>query len=434
MKDKKLIAYIVVVIALFVVMIAVELNRKEAVDWSPTFINTGKNPYGTFILFDLLNIVFPDSQVNVSRFPAANELSYVPDDDYLAGEYVSGIRRTGRPEGITTNSPGSYIFINSSFGAGQYYSFQGDNAGSFDVTKLDIDALLNFAGEGNNVFIAAERMTSLLLDSLDITIKTEWASSDTVFVFCNTNINKEYSMQSINGPLHYFHPKDTVNTGYSTIIESKTGKKPVFIQVKSGQGYFYLSTFPSAFSNINLLDTEKYDYAFRCLSYLPKNGNIIWDEYLKQGRIGETSVFRVVWNHPAMLWAYYILIASGLLFMIFRSKRMQRIIPVVEPPKNTSLEFLDTISNLYYQKHAYKSIVEKRHNYFLDVIRSRYYMNTETTDNEFYDTLSKKSGVEKFILKDIFSYYNEIIRSEDVSNNDLLGYNEKLEEFYHKMK
>lgn len=433
MKDKKLIKYYVIIAVLFIGLIIVEANKKNPVDWTPTFINTDKNPYGTYIIFDLLKDVFPNKNIHVSRLPIFNELEYVFDDEDYVYIEDDGQEEENNDTGIDIVQE-SYLFINKEFGVSSSLPIFDDRVGNFGVDKLDIRNLLAFVEYGNNVFISAENITPLLLDTLGLKMKTNWASADSIFVFNDLN-NKEYRFSSTTGAVYSLEKADSSKIQMAVLAESKREHKPVFVKIKRGKGYIYLHTIPVAFSNIELLNLKKYEFAFACLSHLPRENSIIWDEYQKQGRIGEYSTFRVIWNHPAMLWAYYIALATGLLFMLFRSKRMQRIIPVIEPPKNTSLEFLDTLSNLYYQKQAYESIVDKRHNYFLDLVRNRYYLNTETIDNEFMQNLSVKSGVEFDIIENIFELHKNAVRSHNsISNSLLLKYNEKLEEFYRKMK
>ncbi|MFR9166684.1 MAG: hypothetical protein ACLVKO_10885 [Dysgonomonas sp.] len=405
---------------LFAILIFWELNSKKPLDWTQTYINTDKVPYGTYIVFDQLKNVFEDKNVYVSRFPISNELDYVNEDESGDGyEYDEEFSNT------------SYIFINRSFGEEMWMSYA-NNGQNFEVDNLDIKNLFRFLREGNNVFIAAEYITPRLLDSLDIKMESVWAREDTVYTF-NYLSKKEFSFPVVNHSQYAFN-LDSCKSDLKVLAESKKQRRPVFLRIKYGTGNLYLNLLPVAFTNVEVLKPNKYDFAFACLSYLPKTDYIIWDEYLKQGRVGEDSSFRVIWNHPALLVAYYIALVGSLLFVLFRSKRTQRIIPVIEPPKNTSLEFLDTISNLYYHKQAYLSIMEKRQGYFLELVRNRYYLKTENINKEFISTLSLKSNVDVRVVEKIFSLYDEAQTAYDVSNGLLLRYNASLEEFYRNMK
>lgn len=420
MRNNKIRKYFIFIAILLIVMVFAEINKKVPVDWTPTFINVDKNPYGTYICYDLLKEVFPEGKIRETRYPVTNEL-----------KYSEGDKDTYSYQGDKERKETSYIFISRNFEANT--EMHGYQPNSPKVDRMDVENLLGFVEKGNNVFISAERISPLLLDTLKLKMNREWSSTDSLYVF-NDLTQKEYAFKGVQQGQYYITTQDSCNLEMRVLAHSKRLNRTIFMKIKHGEGYIYLHSMPVVFSNVELLKLHKYDFAFACLSYLPKSDNVIWDEYLKQGRVGQYSSFRVVWDHPALLYAYFIALAGGVLFILFRSKRTQRIIPVVEPPKNSSVEFLNTISNLYYKKQAYLSIVRKRHSYFLETIRSHYYMPTENVDESFKENLSMKSGVRKEIIDDIFKIYDSINPHYDITNTMLLKYNEKLEEFYRKMK
>ena len=62
---------------------------------------------------------------------------------------------------------------------------------------------------------------------------------------------------------------------------------------------------------------------------------------------------RQILQSQALKWAFYMTLISLILFVIFRGKRTQRIIPVIDPLKNATLDFTKTIGDLYYQPVSY---------------------------------------------------------------------------------
>ena len=89
-------------------------------------------------------------------------------------------------------------------------------------------------------------------------------------------------------------------------------------------------------------------------------------------------MLRFLFTTPSLTWAYYLTLAGLGLFMIFESKRRQRVIPVIEPVKNKSLEFVETVGQLYYQQADHASIAEKKIQYWLAYVRQRF--NIPTTE------------------------------------------------------
>lgn len=426
MKNKKFII-ILSILALMLLAAILFLSRKNkgSVDWDTNFINTKTSPYGTYITFNLIKDIF-DKEIKVTRKPIYNNLKPLVDEYiYYGGKPYHNdntdnhkITKTSdnsiyRFDDIKLKDTTAYIFINT----------------EFRLNNLDLKYLLNFVRIGNNVFISAEYLDENLADTLKLTIKKKYTfSADTLYTLTDYP-NKEYPVR----PIYYETKINTDSCPYPHKALSLSGEKIAgFVCIRFGKGNFYIHNSPNAFSNLYQLNLKKYDYAYRCLSYIPKNNRIIWDEYQKQGEIGETSIFRVLYNNPALKASLILLLTGMLLFMLFRAKRIQRIIPVIKPPVNSSVEFLETISNLYYRKKDYMAITEKRHAYFLDYIRKNYYLLTEKKDNTFIEILSAKSGVRKQIITEIFNLYNKIKDSgkNELSNNIFIKYNTLLEEFY----
>jgi len=498
MKDKKYMILIVVIIFMMIGLAVIKTSQPKAPDWTPTFINSKTDPYGTYIAYQLLGDVFNENNIRSTRRPVYNNLkknvddyfgydeSYgYPDDNYNdydnsgyedeysssdydysdhkvnhglidslvvlieSGDRVAAVllykNRTGvslfeakgyidsvvdalEREKIANSDPSawyreleaindttSYVFINR----------------TFSVDKLDLEYLLDFVGMGNDVFISAESFSKNLLDTLQLKTRRVKQDSDSLFSLVDSP-GKKYTFGNIYAQMKLTAEKK--NRLPVRALGFNNAWDTVFVEVQYGKGHFYLHTIPSAFANINLLKTDKYDFAFRSLSYLPKNSKVIWDEYQKQGAVGEDSMYRVLFDSLPLRIAFYMIIAGLLLFMIFRAKRNQRAIPVLNPPVNSSLEFLGTISNLYYRKKDFKDIAEKRHAYLLDFIRKNYYMSTENINDEFITVLSAKSGLEKDKLNELFILYKDIAVLPYISNDVFLKYNSLLEEFYKKAK
>ena len=458
MKDKKIIALVVVIVLLLVGLSFAKTKEAKPVDWSPTFINTKTDPYGTYIAYQLLSDVFKKKNIRVTRLPIYNNLkknldAYYSYDDtssdnepstdisfeetrivtdeynYTEQDSLNNADSADYADSLTNEEydpldwfyqmdnmadTTSYVFVNSSFG----------------IDKLDLDYLLDFVGLGNNAFISAETIDQQLLDTLGVKTDVKYFQTDTLYSMVDFP-SKQYRFGNVEGQMKF--NVDSCKLPLR-VLALNNKKDTVFIDVKYGKGHFYLHALPTAFANVNMLQTDKYDFAFRSLSYLPANSKIIWDEYLKQGAINEGNEFRAMLNNPPLRIALYIILLGLLLFMIFRAKRTQRVVPVINPPVNSSLEFLNTISNLYYRKSDFNTIVEKRHTYFLDFVRKNYYLSTETTGDDFINILSAKSTMEKEKLNQLFALYKDMSTLAFISNDMFLKYNSLLEEFYKNVK
>ncbi|MBL0018352.1 MAG: hypothetical protein IPP17_18390 [Bacteroidetes bacterium] len=133
----------------------------------------------------------------------------------------------------------------------------------------------------------------------------------------------------------------------------------MFIRIDMGEGSFYLHSVPLMFTNYFMVDPVNNQYISKALSFLPVQ-DVIWDEYFKPGKVKTDSPVGHLLEQPALRWAWILALAGVLLFMVFESKRKQRIIPVIEPLNNTTLEFTKTVGILYFAHGDHKDISEKK--------------------------------------------------------------------------
>ena len=378
--------YIALIVLLFGALVALEYFRPKPVDWSHTYTRKDKIPFGTYALYTLLPDIFPGEDVQEVREPIYNLLQ----DSTLSGNYV---------------------FINS----------------YFEADSVDTNALLDFVSRGNQVFIAAENISRFLTDTLQFETEVlESTSPDsTGLYFTSQPKHKLYTYPKNNEPSYLIANQEA---GHIALGRNKAGYLN-FMKVPFGKGWFYINAAPLAFTNYQLLTLKQSEYAATALSHLPAQA-VYWDEYQKQGRTEDQSVFRVLMEYEPLTWAYYIALASMVMFLLFKSKRTQRIIPVVEPPRNTTLDFVKTIGSLYFNNGDHKNIAEKKIAYFLEHLRLHYHISTNTWDEELKDRIAHKSGADEALVTNIFNLVSSIRESNSIGAQTLMMLNKYLEEFY----
>lgn len=374
-----------------------EYYRPKPIDWSPSYSNKDKIPFGTQALYELLPDVFGQQSVESLRLPIYNHLteSKIP-------------------------AQSNYIFV----------------CQNFSIDKNDRVQLLNYVKKGNNVFISAYDFPDTLLKILHVRATLKAPSlRDTALVmnFVNPAFKKPkgYVFSQDDGR-NYFLIKKAENV---TVLAQNARNEPIFLKVGYGKGYFYLHNLPLALTNYYALDSGTTDFAFKSLSYLPVKPTY-WDEYLKQGRFGnnEQSIFRFVMTQPPLQWAYYLILFGLFVFAIFAGKRTQRIIPMVEVPKNTSLEFVQTIGKMYFQQGDHANIAQKKIQHLLLYIRERFGIRTHDLNDEFKETLAQKTGIPRLDIDVLFGEIAHAERSGIITEYALLSLNRRIEDFYQKTK
>jgi hypothetical protein len=131
-------------------------------------------------------------------------------------------------------------------------------------------------------------------------------------------------------------------------------------------------------------------------------------------------------------YATYLFFTLVMIYLFFGSKRKQKPIPVIKPPVNTSLEFIDTISRVYLYDKNHKKMAKTKYNYFLDYVKSKYHVDTSRTGEQFEEILAEKSGVEKEVIGKILQQERNLRSKHNISSEELISFNNTIEEFYKK--
>jgi hypothetical protein len=137
----------------------------------------------------------------------------------------------------------------------------------------------------------------------------------------------------------------------------------------------------------------------------------------------------VIRQNPPLLWAFYIGLFVLLLFVLFNVKRKEREIPVLPVNTNATVAFTETVGRLYLQRKDNRNIADKIITYFYEYLRKKYFINTSVINKEFINSLSGKSGVSKTETHELFELIKTIELQDNVSDQELLQLNLKIENF-----
>lgn len=356
--NKKLILYIVLLVAVIGLIIFIDASRPKPINWTPTYSVKDKIPLGLYIFDKEASTLFKGQEIKKLK---ATPYEYFNDlYDYEAKKY---------------DENGSFISISE----------------NNNIDEESVKELLYFAEHGNTVFLSMKEFPKKLLDTLKIKVEGAFAFKDAVAMSLDSQKSKSYSFNEGVGVTFF----DSINASTTKVLghqEFYKNNKPNFIKVNFGYGSFLLHTQPAVFSNFHLLKDNHFEYAEGVLSNIPE-GTIHW--YSKEFS-GETTAsgnpLRYILSQPALKWAMWLGIIAFLVFLLFNAKRKQRIIPEITPLKNTTVDFAKTIGNLYYQEGDHHTIIEKKIIYFLEHIRNEYHIDTYALDEVFIEKLHLKTG------------------------------------------
>ena len=390
--------YIVLLIVLLAGIIYIDAVKPKEIDWKPTYDLKDKIPFGLYV-FD-------------------NELK-----DFLKGNKISKTSRT------------LYEYYNNEKTiVGKDYEYQGNILSvseNYTIDDQSTDEVLNFVSQGNTAFISCKEFPKKLMDSLNFEIDANLEFSDTINVWmANKNLGQtKYNLNNGAGN-NYFSEIDTLKTTVLGYQGKEKSKKINFIKVPFYNGFFYLHMQPACFTNYHLLKDNHYQYTEKVISYLPK-GNLLWLIKGQNGEVVSDSPFRYILSQPALKWAMWISILGILIFMIFNAKRKQRVVPIIKPLPNTTVDFTKTIGNLYYQEGNHQNIIDKKIIYFLERIRNELLIDTSSLDESFEKKLHQKTGKDIQDIEKVVRLINYQKKSYNQSiEEDLIELNNAIEKIF----
>jgi len=388
--------YIAFLILLLITIVVIDSNRPKPIDWRPTYGVNDKIPYGMYVLDHEIGSLLKNQKIEKFNQTPYEYFEKKYDYDTLVNNY---------------KIKGTFLNISK----------------ISNLDKQSVTEICYFVSHGNNAFISSEMIPNQLLDSLNLKMDSEYKFSDSIY---NWVANKKLGTQKykiIEGVNNnYFSKIDTLNT---TVLGYQNGDstRVNFIKVKYKNGAFYLHTQPVAFTNFHLLKGNHYEYAEKVLSYIPK-GNVFWSIKDQTGEVISNSPMRYILSQPALKWAWYIFLIGMLFFIFFNAKRKQRIVPIIKPLANTTVDFTKTIGNLYYQEGDHNNIIEKKIIYFLEKIRNEYLIDTHKLDDDFIKKLHLKSGKDLVIIQNVVYLINMYRKSHYLSvEADLVQINDAIE-------
>jgi len=388
MKDFKI--YIIAASTLLIIYLVIQYNKPAPVNWKPTLAAADKIPFGTYVLRERLTDIFPGAAVTNTNQSVYNFF-----------------RRQIKP--------GNYIII----------------AKSVTITGADFEQMVKYIKAGNNVFITTFSWDGVIAD----TLKFETGFNDDSKV-ASINFNNEHLKRT----RPYNFDKDVsaqyfseIDTERATVISSNTDGKANYLRYRFGKGSLLLCANPELFTNYSLLNADGADYAAKALSYLPAHTNIYWDQFQNHDVEVDASPLRVFLKSPSLQWAFYISLWGLMLFVLFEIKRRQRIIPIIEPLKNSTVDFVEVVGRVYYEKRDNANIAHKKILYLLSFLREQYQLRTTTLDSEFIESVAWKTGIDTAFVQELADYIIYISQQTKVTDKELIELNHLIEKFYKKI-
>lgn len=430
--------FLFAMLVLFVLFCLLQVNLPKKFVWSPTFSHVDKQPFGCFVFDSVLTQSLPNGyhvtkktffQLDQEHAKERISVLMVVDQQNLKQldvKYLCNIARRG----------GKVMVVASS-------SFDdGRNADTVVVDELERTFKVRI--EDGLYFSLRGILSGLKAHDNDMYDTIYWNNRETMYaaqsyrMFYNMvggtlfvdSVPKVKRLAYTLSTAGYDYKHDSLYVGdftrFDTIVDEKERieridtfaikKIPTAVSVPYGKGEVIFVSSPLLFTNYGMLEGNTSVYIFRLMSYLADLPVYRTEAYVKTDAmlVAEQSPFREFIKRPPLRWALYLALLGVVLFMIFTARRRQRVIPIMSKPANRSLEFIQLIGTLYYQRKDHVDLVRKKFKLFAEELRKTAGVDISdvNTDDREYLLLAEKTGMNSDRLKKVIRQIRLVLHSE----------------------
>jgi len=391
--------YYLIFACVFLGVVLFQYLQPKPINWNKTYLGKDKIAFGSYAIYELLENTY------------AEELSLNRQTLYVLNNKNTATHQ-------------SLLMID----------------GELELQPLDTKTLFGFVGRGNKALLCANRFGGALRDTFKLQTSDTWFRN---FGNVDSMLHKPaFELRFVKPPAgmpkSYVYPQGAVESTFTrfdtsrfSIVAVNKRNEPVLLRAQIGNGELLLATCPDVFSNLFVVNHPNRSYAYSLLSLL-RNHTLIWDEHYKAFNVNRGSLLQFIFNSNALYMAYGILIIGILVFMVFELKRRQRAIAVISPPENSTLAFVDVISQVYFNSQNHLHIAREKINYFYFEIRQKYGVNTHQIDHSFILRVSRLSGLGEEAVQNLFLYCERLKQTPSLSEYDLLELNNRINTFKQK--
>lgn len=396
--NKTIKIYLGVLVLLFTAAVVIELNTPPPIDWTPSFNQKDSKPFGLKVFNEQLKSASGVDSVSEAAISPFEFIEYYNPDT-----------------SDTTKLHGCYLLIDQ----------------NLKTDIISLERLLKYAAVGNTVFLSTEHFPRILKDSLEFDTRNHFHinGKGSLYLSNEAFINDTLKMDKGASGIYF----DTLEASKTTALgfQNFEQERINFVQISYGKGQFILHTQPFVFTNYYLLQHHNHNYVSNLLSYIPEK-HIIFDVKDKVGSEKTSSPLRFIFSNQSLKWAWLLFLIFICTFMIFNAKRRQRVLKIIKPLENSTVQFTKTVANLYFETGNHSNITTKKMTYFFEKIRNQYQLNTNQIDQNFKNQLALKSGNSLVFIEKLIDFIVYLKSKNQHSKQELIELNHMIEKFQKK--
>jgi hypothetical protein len=380
-------------------------------NWQESFSAEGKQPYDLSIFSALFKDFFPEKEFYT-------------------------IQNLGTDTAFLNKTGSIFVYID-----GRAY-----------IDSVETDRLLEFAEKGNTVLVSAGNAHALLnrlCDQCGTAPNGKWVQTRKAKrILPYTVVAKD----STGVPIHYQQAGDQERYPWAHYdvawcdalhLRKAGGFEAIdkdyinFLQAEVGEGKVLLHSTPFIFTNYHIIKPEVLAHVEEVLSFVAEGDIYMLDIQLdfspppNRPLITE-SPLRFILGNPSLRWAWYLLLALCLLYVLSSMRRKQRPIAVLGQPENETLNFVKVMSRFYQKEGKHKHIIGLQAKILHTHLRRRYRFGSKPMSEAFFREAAEKLQMPETQLNTFFKDLERASHNSTLTDRELIAIDQKISEFYAK--
>ena len=309
-----------IIVALLVLMLALEYQMPRRFQWEPTFAHADRQPFGCYVFDSIFSQEMPHG--------------------------YTVCRKSLSQLALQDTTPRSIVILCTG------YQHQAVNR----------DTLFALAHRGYHILVTPTYVDWQLFDTLRVGYNN----------YGNFNLKSIQGLQAEHEYIYWTgdsaHYKPDVYSCYKQMIDltfryndsvrlevlahinnGDTLTRSLAISYPIGRGEIILVSTPRLLTNYGVLNHP--GYVHRLMNRLRDLPIVRTEAYMPNYDVTQESPFRELLKRPPLRWALYLVLLGIVLLMGFNARRRQRAIPVEQPPRNYQLDFIRHIGTMQYLKN-----------------------------------------------------------------------------------
>jgi hypothetical protein len=193
------------------------------------------------------------------------------------------------------------------------------------------------------------------------------------------------------------------------------------LKLKLPESTILIHSNPTTLLNINAKSKNAFRYINFILNQLPTKQTIYFVDFARVQNRGEeeeqiepeNNLMQLIYENRILLNSMMLLFFTGLLFVIFRTKRRREVVPVIPQEINITKAFAETIGSIYLNKQNPSSILALQRKNFFDTVYRYYYVDlSKKREETIIKSLAEKTNYD-------FNELNHLISHLDAENKEV---------------